>query len=72
MTDLGVEALSAALHHNDCLQDLGLRGNVVTDRGVRALLTALGFNTALISVDLSQTRCSDRALALLAELILVK
>jgi hypothetical protein len=36
------------------------------------MLTALGFNAALICVDVSETQCSERALALLAELILAK
>ena len=72
ITDAGCEALAAALHCNDTLQDLSLRGNTVTDTSVGALLTALGFNTALVAVDLCETQCSVRALQLLAELILVK
>ncbi len=67
-----MEALSAALKINESLQDLSLRGNMVTDRGIAALLAAMGFNTVLISVDLRETRCSERAMALLAELIFVK
>jgi hypothetical protein len=70
--DDGCEALAAALHCNDALQDLSLRGNSVTDTSVGALLTALGVNTALVAVDLCETQCSPRALQLLAELILVK
>ena len=72
VTDVGVEALSAALKFNESLQDLSLRGNMVTDTGIGALLATLGFNTELISVDLRDTRCSERAMALLAELIFVK
>ena len=72
LTDIGAEAVCAALHCNTSLQDLSLRGNFVTDRGVGAMLTALGFNAALICVDMSETQCSERARALLAELILAK
>jgi hypothetical protein len=67
-----MDALAAALRRNDSLQELGMNGNAITDKGLGALLTALGFNTALISVDLGETLCSERALDLLAELIVVK
>ncbi len=67
-----MEALSAALRENDCLQDLGLNGNAITDKGLGALLAALGFNATLISVDLGKTRCSERAMDLLTELVVVK
>ena len=67
-----MDALCGALRCNDCLQDMSLRGNAVTDKGVGVLLLALGFNTALISMDLGGTRCNQRALELLTELIIVK
>ncbi len=67
-----MDALCSALRCNDSLQDMSLRGNAVTDKGVGALLAALGFNTALISIDLGGARCSERALDLLTELIIVK
>ncbi len=72
VTDAGVEALCAALQFNDSLQELSLRGNAATDKSVGTLLAALASNRALLSVDFTDTRCSERALALLAELIIVK
>ncbi len=51
---------------------MSLCGSRVTDTFVGALLAALGCNTALLHVDLGDTACSQRALQLLAELILVK